>query len=74
MTSNQKLKYSSNEQVAEKQSFKNSYESLLAILWLRAYHLIQCMSAVEKRPGGGGVLDISLGGEVRRGPSYPDPV
>ena len=25
-------------------------------------------------PGGGGVLDICLGGEVRRGPSYPDPV
>ena len=25
-------------------------------------------------PGGGGVLDISLGGEVQRGPSYPDPV
>ena len=24
--------------------------------------------------GGGGVLDISLGGEVRRGLSYPDPV
>ena len=23
---------------------------------------------------GGGVLNISLGGEVRRGPSYPDPV
>ena len=23
---------------------------------------------------GGGVLDISLGGEVRRGPSYPDTV
>ena len=23
---------------------------------------------------GGGVLDISLGGEVRRGPSYRDPV
>ena len=22
----------------------------------------------------GGVLDISLGGEVRTGPSYPDPV
>ena len=22
----------------------------------------------------GGELDISLGGEVRRGPSYPDPV
>ena len=25
-------------------------------------------------PGEGGVLDISLDGEVRRGPSYPDPV
>ena len=24
--------------------------------------------------GGGGLLDISLGGKVRRGPSYPDPV
>ena len=24
--------------------------------------------------GGGGGLDISLDGEVRRGPSYPDPV
>ena len=34
---------------------------------------------LDRRPGGGGgregrVLDISLGGEVRRGPSYPDPV
>ena len=25
-------------------------------------------------PGGRGVLDISLGGEVQLGPSYPDPV
>ena len=25
-------------------------------------------------PGGGGVLDISLSGEVRPGSSYPDPV
>ena len=25
-------------------------------------------------PRGGGVLDISLGGEVRPGPSYPEPV
>ena len=24
--------------------------------------------------GGGGVLDVSLGGEVRPGSSYPDPV
>ena len=30
---------------------------------------------VSSRGGGGGeVLDISLGGDVRRGPSYPDPV
>ena len=27
-----------------------------------------------RTPPGGGVLDISLGGEVRTGPSYPDPV
>jgi len=25
-------------------------------------------------PGGGGVLDISLGGEVQPGPLYSDPV
>ena len=29
-------------------------------------------SGAESR--GGGVLDIFLGGEVRHGPSYPDPV
>ena len=28
---------------------------------------------IDEKPGGG-VLDISLGGEVPRGPSYPDPV
>ena len=27
----------------------------------------------ELIPGGGGVIDISLGGEVRPGPTYPDP-
>ena len=32
------------------------------------------MGFVLKNPGGGGVFDISLGGEVRPGPSYPDPV
>ena len=35
------------------------------------------MAALNTRdfePRGGGVLDISLDGEVRRGPSYPDPV
>ena len=31
-----------------------------------------CYESLPKGPGG--VLDISLGGEVRRGPSYPDPV
>ena len=29
---------------------------------------------IYPRVGGGGVLDISLGGEVRRVPSNPDPV
>ena len=29
---------------------------------------------IKPRGGGGGVLDVSLVGEVRRGPSYPDPV
>ena len=29
-------------------------------------------TSISIPPGGG--LDISLGGEVRRGPSYPDPV
>ena len=29
---------------------------------------------IHTRGGGGGVLDIFLGGEVRPGPSYPDPV
>ena len=27
-----------------------------------------------RKEGGGGVLDVSLVGEVQRGPSYPDPV
>ena len=39
-------------------------------LWMKSYGVTIRM----KPPGGGGVLDISLGGEVRRGPSYPDPV
>ena len=33
--------------------------------------LLSCNKDIESP---GGVLDISLGGEVRRGPSYPDPV
>ena len=31
-------------------------------------------SAASQHPGGGGVLNISLGGEVRPGTSYCDPV
>ena len=40
-------------------------------------HLIQILFplvTIDPSPFTGGVLDISLGGEVRRGPSYPDPV
>ena len=33
----------------------------------------ELVNATEASPGGG-VPDISLDGEVRRGPSYPDPV
>ena len=32
------------------------------------------ISRMRSGGGGGWVLDISLGGEVRPGPSYPDPV
>ena len=42
---------------------------------IRIYLLyLQTVLITTGPPGGGGVLDISLGGEVRRGPSYPDPV
>ena len=35
----------------------------------------QALETPELRRGGGeGVLDISLGGEMQLGPSYPDPV
>ena len=34
---------------------------------------IRVVCVIGEHPPGG-VLDISLGGEVRRGPSYPDPV
>ena len=34
---------------------------------------LRCISW-KSQPGGGGGGGISLGGEVRRGPSYPDPV
>ena len=50
-------------------------EIMLVLLRLlhRAFIRSFTVSTVQNTPGGG-VLDISLGGEVRRGPSYPDPV
>ena len=41
---------------------------------LKSEHVFKMAARVSSMPGGGGVLDISLDGEVRRGPSYPDPV
>ena len=35
---------------------------------------IPCITNTGGGGGGGVVLDISLGGDVRVGPSYPDPV
>ena len=32
------------------------------------------LTGLKARGGGGGVLDISLSGELQCGPSYPDPV
>jgi len=38
-----------------------------------SYEKVSAYSYIQLARGRG-VLDISLGGEVRRGPSYPDPV
>ena len=35
--------------------------------------ILTCGIAVSSSPPPGGVLDISLGGEARPGPSYPGP-
>ena len=43
---------------------------LRALLFLR----FDCCANFSREGGGGGVLDVSLVGEVRRGPSYPNPV
>ena len=53
--------------------------SLAVVRWLKlnVYLLVRVVSyarKVSRKPRGGGILDISLGGEVRRSPSYPDPV
>ena len=49
------------------------------IHWIVIYPVdndIQLITFERLGPGGGGgvVIDISLGGEVRLGPLYPDPV
>ena len=38
------------------------------------WRIMQVDEGVMGPGGGGGVLDISFGGKVRLGPSYPDPV
>ena len=39
-----------------------------------SYQLTDGRGVISPGGGGVGVLDISLGGEVQPGPSYPDPV
>ena len=36
--------------------------------------MFKYLGKIQGNARGGGGLDISLGGEVQRGPSYPDPV
>ena len=49
---------------------------LLDFLYLTElkFRIFLAIQEVKRPAGGEGVHDISLGGEVRRGPSYPDPV
>ena len=48
-------------------------EGAVASKTIRSVNMInQGLARLQTR--GGGVLDISLGGDVQRGPSYPDPV
>ena len=62
--------------------FENGYGFLGArfwwcendVFWSETRVWICRNTAKIPEEGGGGGLDISLGGGVRRGPSYPDPV
>ena len=58
-------------------NYNSTPEYNVALETLLTYHVSICTAECSfsgMKPGGGGVLDISLGGEVRRGPSYPDTV
>ena len=46
---------------------------LLDFLYLTElkFRIFLAIQEVKRPGGGGGVHDISLGGEVRRGPTYP---
>ena len=52
----------------------NGPEGAVASKTIRSVNIINQGLARLQTRGGGGVLDISLGGDVQRGPSYPDPV
>ena len=56
--------------------FKNGHAFSTNIIFYSHSKNSSCWQFKLSTPGGGGggVLDISLGGEVRSGPSYPDPV
>ena len=69
--------YTDSFQASSKVSIWGSHEkshksSMQEEIWVRGVllSLVACFPGV----GGWGILDISLGGEVRQGPSYPDPV
>ena len=54
---------------------QDGHENICEIgIFLRNLSNLDCSLNYLHTAVPGGVLDISLGGEVRRGPSYPDPV
>ena len=70
MIANGPLKY-----VLQVVDYKIRLNSIMVLFFKKVSFIIKGSSSVHvQTPGGGGVLYISLGGEVRQGPSYPDPV
>ena len=59
--------------IKENQAILKCFIDLKFSVWFTLYSENETMFR-DTYPRGGGVLDKSLGGEVRRGPSYPDPV
>ena len=61
--------------ISEKSSSVNRASTVLSVVpvVLSVPVIVSPVTDLRSRRGGG-VLDISLGGEVRHGPSYPDPV